>query len=184
MLPWYKPQVQTWHPCPSVQTKVLFWGRKNALERWIISCWFLLPACLCILQHSLHKTFARAQQARLSSEALGSKKPQSSHLCLISEETSVTQANPYRFSESGPKTYLLLLSPSTPFQDLSNITFFGERAQIRSEQISMLSLSGQSSFKATLAHSILQVFFFKKVSVLPCCKTSPPLKTAEVLHAL
>lgn len=163
MLPWYNPQVQTWHPCPSVQTKVLFWGRKNALEHWITSCWFLLPACLLHSPAlSLHKTFARAQQARLSSEALGSKKPPKLTLmsyfwrnqCNSSKSLQVFWVRAKDLSATSFPPVLL----SRTFQTL----LFLEKAQIRSEQISMLSLSGQSSFKAALAHTIFCKFFFEK----------------------
>lgn len=84
----------------------IFWGRTNALDPWILSHCFFLPGC--ILHSSelcLHISFATAQQARVAQRLLGQKNPNNPKLTLVplSAKTCVTQANPYRFSESGQK---------------------------------------------------------------------------------
>lgn len=124
----------------------IFWGRTNALDPWITSHCSSLPGC--ILHSSalcLYISFARVRRARVSLETLGSKKKKTkAHTCSsFSGKSCVTQANPHRFSGSSQKLICYYFCLSTLFQDFSSVTFFGEGTQIRPEQISMLSFSGQ-----------------------------------------
>lgn len=133
-------------PCLVTQTEVILRGRRNVLQPWITSHWSPLPHCLLHAPaESPHKFRGSWFKKRNNNNNKKKTNQAEAHILFLRKPVGLKQLHTGFLSQS-QRLICYFFSLCIPFQDFSNITFFGERTEIRSEQIIMLSLSGQAFF--------------------------------------